>query len=151
MTDARLHHVGIVVAAIEPVAEHSAHHLHACWDGTVHVDPHQRVRVSFLAGAGFANFELVEPLDDSSPVAAFLRRGGGLHHMCFEVDSLDTQMERCRSEGAVLVKPPLPAVAFQGRRIFWTLSRERLLVEWLERAASPAEASVEVRTDPRVQ
>jgi methylmalonyl-CoA/ethylmalonyl-CoA epimerase len=134
MTPARLHHVGLVVPAIAPVAERSARHLHAAWDGVVHHDPLQNVRVTFLETgvAGAASIELVEPVDDTSPVVAFLRKGGGLHYLCYEVASLDAQMERCRAEGAVMVKPPLPAVAFAGRRIFWSLSRDRLLVEWLE-------------------
>lgn len=138
----QLHHVGLVVAAIEPVADHLARHLHGAWDGRIHHDPHQNVRVGFLTSAagGASSIELVEPADQSSPVTAFLRRGGGLHHLCYEVDDLEAQLRRCREEGALLVRPPLPAVAFDGRRICWTLSRERLLVEWLER--EPATAPV---------
>jgi len=135
MTGARLHHVGLVVPGIAAVAQRSACQLHAAWDGQIFHDPLQNVRVSFLAGNGpdAPSVELVEPVDGTSPVSEFLRRGGGLHHLCYEVDSLDQEMSRCRSDGRVVVKPAMPAVAFGGRRIFWTLNRERLLVEWLER------------------
>jgi methylmalonyl-CoA/ethylmalonyl-CoA epimerase len=92
------------------------------------------VRVSFLEpGDGRASLELVEPAGDESPVTAFLRRGGGLHHLCYEVDSLERQIERCRAVRAVMVRPPMPAAAFAGRRICWFFSRQRLLLEYLER------------------
>jgi methylmalonyl-CoA/ethylmalonyl-CoA epimerase len=135
VTAARLHHVGLVVREIGPVAERSAHYLHAEWDGAIHHDPLQNVRVSFLSSGipDATSIELVEPVDETSPVVEFLRRGGGLHHLCYEVDSLAEQLERCRADGAAVVRPPLPAVAFEGRRICWTVNRDRLLVEWLER------------------
>jgi methylmalonyl-CoA/ethylmalonyl-CoA epimerase len=37
------------------------------------------------------HIELQEPTDNTSPVANFLaRRGGGLHHLCFEADDIDS-------------------------------------------------------------
>jgi methylmalonyl-CoA/ethylmalonyl-CoA epimerase len=124
-----------VVTSIAPVAERVARQLYGTWDGKIHHDPLQKVRVSFVTARaeGAASVELVEPVDESSPVTEFLRQGGGLHHLCYEVDDLDEQVRRCRQDGSLLVRSPLPAVAFEGRLICWTLSRERLLVEWLER------------------
>jgi methylmalonyl-CoA/ethylmalonyl-CoA epimerase len=78
--------------------------------------------------------ELVEPAADDSPVAAFLKRGGGLHHVCYEVASLEAEIERSRAARAVLARPPQPAVAFGGRRICWVFSPQRLLIEYLETA-----------------
>ena len=98
-------------------------------------DPRQNVRVTFLhtSGENDASIELVEPVDESSPIVAFLKKGGGLHHVCYEVDSLEEQSERSRAARAVPVKPPQPAVAFGGRRICWFYTAERLLIEYLER------------------
>ena len=56
--------------------------------------------------------ELLEPLGDSSPVRRFLDRnpGGGMHHVCYEVDDLIAARDRLRSEGArVLGEPKLGA------------------------------------------
>jgi methylmalonyl-CoA/ethylmalonyl-CoA epimerase len=66
-------------------------------------------------------------------VLEFLKRGGGLHHLCFEVDDLDSQIRQMRASRSVLARAPLPAVAFDGRRIGWMLTPDRLLVEYLER------------------
>jgi catechol 2,3-dioxygenase-like lactoylglutathione lyase family enzyme len=89
--------------------------------------------VTFLVvGAGQPLIELVEPAGESSPVARFAQRGGGLHHLCYEVESLEEQLEQIRAAGAILVRPPLPAIAFNTRRICWVFTRERLLLEYLE-------------------
>jgi len=93
------------------------------------------VRVSFFGGRNGTDplIELVEPGADDSPVTRFLERGGGLHHLCYEVDDLEGHLEFCKSVGNKIIKPPAPAVAFGGRRIAWAVTRKRLLVEFLER------------------
>src|SRR6266496_442702 len=114
-----LHHVGYVVASISKCIERFARPLAATWDGSITHDPLQKVFVAFVYPGSDAEpaIELVEPAREDSPVTKFLQRGGGLHHLCYEVDSLESELEFVRSTGAVLVKPPLPAVAFGGRRI----------------------------------
>ncbi len=130
----RLHHVGFVVANIETAMPGFLRSLAAEWDGQVFLDPLQKVRVAFLATrAQDPAIELVEPAADDSPVSRFLQeRGGGLHHVCYEVADLEQQLVELRSRGALIVKRPLPAVAFGGRRIAWVITSEKLLVELLE-------------------
>jgi methylmalonyl-CoA/ethylmalonyl-CoA epimerase len=110
--------------------------LGAVWDGQIWEDPHQRVKVAFLATSpGEALIELVTPVGTASPVYRFLeQRGGGLHHMCYEVEDLTAAIAEMRSRRALLVRPPKPAVAFAGRPIAWLLTAEKLLVELLERS-----------------
>jgi methylmalonyl-CoA/ethylmalonyl-CoA epimerase len=130
----RLHHVGFVVANIKTAMPGFLRSLAAEWDGQVFHDPLQKVRVTFLATrAQDPAIELVEPAADDSPVSRFLQeRGGGLHHVCYEVADLEQQLVELRSRGALIVKRPLPAVAFGGRRIAWVITSEKLLVELLE-------------------
>jgi methylmalonyl-CoA/ethylmalonyl-CoA epimerase len=130
-----LHHIGFVVASIQQVGVGFARSLHAIWDGEIIHDPQQQARVAFLRHANAATpmLELVEPAGESSPLHRFVSRGGGLHHICYEVDSLDDQMKLSRASGALIVKQPLPAVAFGGRRIAWVFISQKLLVEYLER------------------
>jgi len=73
----------------------------------------------------------------SSPVIPFLKRGGGLHHLCYEIDGLEDQLVLSRAQGGLVVRPPLPAVAFGGRRIAWVYTKNRLLLEYLERQRRP--------------
>jgi methylmalonyl-CoA/ethylmalonyl-CoA epimerase len=130
----KLHHIGFVLASIEDSAESFARSLCATWDGNIVFDPLQKVRVTFLKGAdpSDALIELVEPADPQSPVTQFLERRGGLHHLCYEVEDLEAHLAFCKSIGTIVVRAPVPAVAFGGRRIAWALTRKRLLVEFLE-------------------
>jgi methylmalonyl-CoA/ethylmalonyl-CoA epimerase len=130
----RLHHVGYVVRSIQETADRFAQSVAASWDQKIIQDPLQDAKVSFLAGVAqeFPLVELVEPASEGSPVANFLKRGGGLHHLCYEVESLDRQLEFSRAIGGKIVRPPLPAVAFGGRRIAWVYTKDRLLLEFLD-------------------
>jgi len=130
-----LHHLGFVVPSISAVAEEFAASISARWDGEIIHDPIQRVRVAFFSAVDARNpvFELVEPASDVSPVGNFLKKGGGLHHVCYEIDDLESGLREARGVGLVIVADPTPAVAFGGRRIAWVCSKRRLLVELLER------------------
>ena len=130
----RLHHVGYVVRSIKETADRFAQSVAASWDEKIIQDPLQDAKVAFLAGVAqeFPLVELVEPASEGSPVANFLKRGGGLHHLCYEVESLDKQLEFSRTIGGIIVRPPLPAVAFDGRRIAWVYTKDGLLLEFLD-------------------
>ena len=132
---ASFHHVGYVVSSITKVGQDFARSLAAEWDGVIIHDPVQEARVTFMrcAGPESAAVELVEPAGDKSPLHKVVAKGGGLHHVCYEVDSLDAQLAQSRAAGCLVVKNPLPAVAFGGRRIAWVYTRQKLLVEYLER------------------
>jgi methylmalonyl-CoA/ethylmalonyl-CoA epimerase len=124
------------VASIGEVGSQFAASLGTQWNGEIIHDRLQEARVTFLrcAGPDTPALELVEPDGENSRLHNFLRRGGGLHHVCYEVDSLSTQLEQSRSAGAVVTRRPLPAAVFAGRLIAWVYTRERLLVEYLERS-----------------
>jgi methylmalonyl-CoA/ethylmalonyl-CoA epimerase len=131
----RLHHVGFVIASIEESGSSFALGLGATWDKNIVLDPVQKVRVTFLQGRYSTDplIELVEPGGPNSPVTRFLERGGGLHHLCYEVDQLESHLRFCKSVGTTVIRAPVPAVAFGGRRIAWAITKKKLLMEFLER------------------
>jgi methylmalonyl-CoA/ethylmalonyl-CoA epimerase len=130
-----LHHIGFVVSSIQNEVDAFAISIGASWNGRTFHDPLQKVKITFLRTEckEDALIELVEPVGTDSPVLHFLERGGGLHHLCYEVTDLHNHLSKMRAMGAVIVKPPLSAVAFEGRRISWVVTRQRLLLEFLER------------------
>lgn len=132
----RLHHVGFVVANIEACAPGMSRALLAEWNREIFADPLQRVRVTFLKGGLQGPLvELVEPLGQDSPVLRFLGDGGGLHHLCYEVISIPDHLDRIRAAGGIIVSRAKPAIAFGGRAIAWALTREKLLLEFLQSAS----------------
>lgn len=46
--------------------------------------------------------ELLEPLSEASPIAAFLAKNpsGGMHHVCYEVEDILAARDRLKAEGA---------------------------------------------------
>ena len=131
----RLHHVGFVVASISNGVEGFRDCMGADWDREIFHDPLQKAKVTFLRtpSPSDALIELVEPAGEGSPVLHFLQKGGGLHHLCYEVEDLDAHLTTMRLTGAVVVRRALPAIAFQNRRIAWVLTGQKLLLEFLER------------------
>lgn len=129
-----MHHVGIVLASIDDQVTAYEKTLDLRIVSGPFVDPVQEARVVFLSrgSPGEAAIELLEPTGETSPVASFLKRGGGMHHVCYLAKDLEREVARLRALGALLVRPPVPAVAFQGRRIAWVYTQQRLLVELLE-------------------
>jgi methylmalonyl-CoA/ethylmalonyl-CoA epimerase len=75
-------------------------------------------------GASIVGFSAGEPLvellaadDPASPIARFLvKRGPGIHHICFSVDDLDAMLERCRRAGVQLIDEK-PRIGAEGKRI----------------------------------
>ena len=129
----RLHHMGFVVADIATAMPAFVRSMAAEWDGQIFEDPLQRARVAFMTTRlGDPQIELVQPLGENSPVQRFLQQGGGMHHLCYEVADLETELTAFRSRGAAIASRPKPAVAFGGRRIAWVITSEKLLVELLE-------------------
>jgi methylmalonyl-CoA/ethylmalonyl-CoA epimerase len=52
--------------------------------------------------------ELIAPLGDHSPIAAFLERNpaGGIHHLCYEVTDVAAASQRLAASGARVLGPP---------------------------------------------
>jgi methylmalonyl-CoA/ethylmalonyl-CoA epimerase len=129
----RLHHIGMVVPSIREAATQFER-----WLGLQEItlpfdDNAQRVRVQFVH-AGMGTFvELIEPIDSASPVERFLKeKGGGLHHLAFEVADLDRALEE--NEGAGGRRLGNPWIGFENRRLAFLIPRGglRLLVELVE-------------------
>lgn len=99
----------------------------------------QKVRVALFELEG-TRIELLEPTEDSSPIAGFLaKRGEGLHHLSFQVESIDETMSRLRRAGyALLSEQPQPGA--HGTRVCFVHPRSAggVLIELTERPAGDA-------------
>lgn len=65
--------------------------------------------------------ELLEPLGEKSPIAAFLARNprGGIHHVCFEVDDIYAARDRMRAEGATITGDGEPRIGAHGKPVIF--------------------------------
>ncbi|WP_026689352.1 methylmalonyl-CoA epimerase [Alteribacter aurantiacus] len=95
-------HIGIAVHSIEQAMTFYGDHLHLKAEATVEV-PSEGVRVAFVP-VGNTKLELLEPLNEESPVAAFLKkRGEGIHHVAFSTGSLEERLEQLKKEGIPVI------------------------------------------------
>ena len=109
-----LNHVAIVVAEIaEARKPYEALGLTA---GELEYVEDQKVNVLVMS-AGSQRIELVEPAAEDSPVTNFLaKRGGGLHHLAYDVDDLEKTLARLKEAGVRLIdESPRPGA--HGTRI----------------------------------
>lgn len=65
--------------------------------------------------------ELLEPLGENSPIAAFLERNesGGIHHLCFEVDDILAARDQLTEEGARVLGDGEPKVGAHGKPVLF--------------------------------
>jgi methylmalonyl-CoA/ethylmalonyl-CoA epimerase len=65
--------------------------------------PSQKSMVAFLP-VGDSEVELVKPTSDDTGVGKFLaERGGGMHHLCFEVDDIESMLADLKAKGVRLI------------------------------------------------
>lgn len=98
----RLDHVAIVVDDIENALHFWRDKLGLKLDHIEDV-PEQKSQVAFLP-LGQSEIELVKPTTNDSGIARFLeKRGSGLHHLCFEVDDIQTKLDQMKVQGVRLI------------------------------------------------
>ncbi len=98
----KIDHVAIAVRSLDAALESYATAL-GIRDWTIEEVASQKTRVAFLS-IGESRIELLEALDEASPVAAFIsKRGEGLHHICFQVSNLNEELERLKKSGVRLI------------------------------------------------
>ena len=80
--------------------------------------PKHGVKVVFIAASN-GKIELLEPLDDDSPIGKFLERNpdGGLHHICFDVPDLIASRDQLLATGARILGSPEPEIGAHGKPV----------------------------------
>ena len=129
----RLHHVAYVTKSVDQKATRLAALLGFRLSGPAIVDPAQGVRIQFMDMGAGELLELLEPYGDKSPVQRHLDKGGGLYHLCFEVEDLEGTLQRLSDTGeAIVVRDPVPAPAIDNRRVAFVMTTDRDLIEFVE-------------------
>ena len=107
LENARFHHIGFAVASIDTVRDFYLSAGYAVSDPVV--EPIQKVRVAYAKKSGFPTAELLEPLDNTSPVCKTLSKNGNTpYHVCYEVDDIKLAIAEGRKEGFLPLGRPVP-------------------------------------------
>lgn len=129
----RLHHIAYVCDDVQKKADSLSALLGAAAVGEVVTDEFQGVKILFLKLPDETRIELLQPLNEKSPICRFLEQGGRLYHFCFEVEDLDAKLKELTESGrAFVVKPPAQAPAIENRRVAFVVTDEKDLIEFVE-------------------
>ena len=115
----RIDHVAIIVRNIEQALTFYRDTL-GIQPREIKDVPSEQVRIAFLpmGGPGGSEIELIEQTTPDSSLAKYLeKRGEGLHHICLEVDNIDTTLQEMKEKGASVLDEQ-PRIAAEGRAIF---------------------------------
>ncbi|MBN9233666.1 MULTISPECIES: methylmalonyl-CoA epimerase [Phyllobacteriaceae] len=82
--------------------------------------PEHGVTVVFI-DLGNTKVELLEPLGEASPIAAFLEKNpsGGMHHICYEVDDILAARDRLKASGARVLGDGTPKIGAHGKPVLF--------------------------------
>ena len=128
----RFHHIGVATKSIEHTAVMYARAGYAATEQVV--DPVQDIRICFISKENMPTIELLEPVDDKSPVNDILRKNGTVpYHFCYAVNDMDYAIKDLRSQKYVIVSKPAAAVAFNGNRVCFLYHKDVGLIELVEK------------------
>jgi len=110
----KINHVAVVVEDINSSL--------AFWEGALGIKvgkvedvPVQKAKVAFLP-VGDGKVELVQPTDPESGIGKLLiERGGGMHHLCLEVDDITGMLAQLKEKGVKLINES--PIEMEGRKI----------------------------------
>ena len=129
----KIDHIAIAVSDLDAAEITYCDLLGLQWQEREEVEG-QKVMASIFR-VGESRIELIAPTAEDSPIAAFLaRKGGGLHHIFFEVDDIEAEISRLQEKGAQLINDT-PANGVGGSRVVFLhpKSAAGVLIELVEK------------------
>ena len=131
----KIDHLGIAVRSLDAALPFYRNVLGLDVEGTETLED-QGVNVAMLPVGG-SRIELLEPVAEDSVVGRFIaKKGEGLHHICYEIEELESKLGDLRSRGIRLLDG-YPRRGAGGRLVAFVhpASAGGVLVELVEKSA----------------
>ena len=128
-----LNHIAIAVPNFDAAIERFLLDFGLNYKGVEDVIP-AKTKTAFFPITG-TQIELIHPMNEEGPVQKFLdKRGGGLHHICFESDALDDDVANLKEKGYRFITDTPQIGAHDSRVIFiHPKSTDGVLIELVEK------------------
>ena len=122
-------HIGIVVKSLTKGIQH--------WEDSFGyqqlteevINTRQKVKVVFLGKKDSLQVKLIEPIDETSSAFNLAKRGGGLHHICFKCDELESEVARLKEKRFRITAQPQEGEAFENEKIAFLFNNQGLSIE----------------------
>jgi len=121
----RVHHIGYVVKSIERYKKN------LILQETIKsiYDPIQKAKLELIKSDNIY-IELIEPQEESAFTYAFMKKGGGYHHLCYEVESKQEALRVVQERKMIKVLDFVYAPLLEAEVIF-AYNRNREVVEFV--------------------
>ena len=124
----KFHHIGI---AVKDISATSAVYVAGGYKRSDTIfDPNQNVNICWLTKDGMPVVELLEPVDETSPVNKILEKNGVIpYHTCYVVDDIELAIKELRKVKYVVVSKPVEAIAINGCKVAFLFNKNVGLIE----------------------
>lgn len=130
-SDAKFHHVGYAVSDIEKARKEfteSGYHV----TDTV-IEPVQRVYVAYARKDGNPTIELLQPLDDKSPIVKILAKNGPTpYHICYAVSDIEAAIRELRNRKYLPLAKPIPGRGLDDALMVFMFKKEIGLIQLVQ-------------------
>ena len=115
----RLNHIAIAVPDIDKASNAWEKALGAKISSP-QILPEHGVKVVFIEAPN-TKVELLEPLDQNSPISKFLLKNpnGGMHHICYEVEDILAASKKLILSGAKILGDGTPRIGAHGNPVIF--------------------------------
>lgn len=115
----RINHIALAVPDLDKAAA-KYRDLLGAHVGQRQALPEHGVSVVFI-DTGNGKVELLEPLGEASPIAAFLEKNpaGGMHHICYEVADIVVARDQLLAKGARVLGDGRIATGAHGNKVIF--------------------------------
>lgn len=95
-------------------------------------DEHRKINISFIINGNY-RVELIEPVDDSSPMYPLLKRYKNTpYHICYEVADLEASIAELSTKGYTVMQEPLEAPCIENKRVSFLINSNLGIIELVE-------------------
>ena len=132
LKDSNFHHIGVAVNSIEKARLFYEKGGYVVSDTII--ESNQKVKVAYANKEDQPTIELLEPLDDKSPVNNILKKNGCTpYHLCFEVENLEEAVKEAKSLGYFPLSQPVPGHGLNDALMVFIYNKNVGLVQIMEK------------------
>lgn len=134
MQNLSFHHIGVATFSLkESITLYEK--LGYNWqENKIYEDPIQKVRIAFVSKQHHPIIELIEPINEASPINSILQKvKTSPYHTCYEVDDIEETIKYFKTLKFIQTIKPVPAIAFNNRFVSFLYNKHSGLIELLQR------------------
>jgi methylmalonyl-CoA/ethylmalonyl-CoA epimerase len=122
------HHIGIATKSIDKCVD--IYHNFGYNVSETKAEPSQNVNICFLSRSGSPLLEIIEPLNNESPISRIVQNSGTTpYHLCFEVDDILKSIKELEEIKFRLLFEPITSEAMDEGLFCYLFSSEIGLIE----------------------